>query len=73
MRLLITDLHFLPTDVDQRLDELALAADLHAEPTLPTNAQSYTMAFGGSRYKEWGLESFKNLRFIQLSMAGYNH
>jgi phosphoglycerate dehydrogenase-like enzyme len=73
MRLLITDLHFLPSNVDQRLSELALAADLHAEPTLPLNAERYTMAFGGSRFKEWGLEHFKHLRFIQLSMAGYNH
>jgi phosphoglycerate dehydrogenase-like enzyme len=73
MKLIITDPEFLPPDLHNRLDELACEVYVHTSDEVPENPSSYTLAFGGRRFKQWGIKAFSNLQFLQLSMAGYNH
>ena len=73
MRLLITDSEFLPADLNERIHELGVDVCIHDADHIPADAASFNMAFGGRRFKQWGINAFSQLQFLQLSMAGYNH
>lgn len=71
MRILLTELETLPKNVVPVLDSLGFKVDTYQEGNL--SIAHYDVVFGGSIIKQIGLESFKNLKWIQLSSAGYNH
>lgn len=73
MHVLISDLETLPSDLSERLAVSGLTYDLVHSAEDVTHPERYDAAFGAVIIKRLGIDTFPNLKWIQVSSAGTNH
>jgi len=72
MKLLITELHTLPVDVKERLENIGLTVD-YTDGTTKVEPEIYDVVYGQLPFRRFPYEEFKALKFLQLSCAGTDH
>jgi len=72
MKLLITELYTLPSDVKDRLLNIGLQVD-YTDGTTKVEPEIYDVVYGQHPFKRFPYEEFKALKFLQLSCAGTDH
>lgn len=72
MKLLITELYTLPSDVKERLLNIGLQVD-YTDGTTKVEPETYDVVYGQHPFKRFPYEEFKALKFLQLSCAGTDH
>ncbi len=71
--ILITETETLSKSFREELDKLNLNYDVFESEDDVVDCAKYDIVFGGLIVKHKGLEAFKNVKWIQVSSAGYNH
>lgn len=72
MKLLVTELFTLPTDVKERLANMGIEAD-YTDGTTEIHPENYDVVYGQRPFKDVAYDLFTKLKFIQLSSAGIDH
>jgi len=72
MKLLITELHTLPLDIKERLENMGLKADF-TDGSVEIKPETYDVVYGQLPFRTAPYEQFKNLKMLQLSCAGTDH
>lgn len=73
MKILITETETLKKSFKEELDKLHLDYDVFESVDDIIDCAQYDVVFGGLIVKHKGLDALKNLKWIQVSSAGYNH